>query len=108
VEPKTLPVLAIDETSNGRTLEAALGQTVEICLTENPTTGAFAGGSRRRTSQWARSCTMLLSQGGGHRVSRESIAGSSKSWPKAAARFDSFIVVPGRVTLPPRVFSPSP
>jgi inhibitor of cysteine peptidase len=39
VEPKTLPALVIDETSNGRTLEAALGQTVEICLTENPTTG---------------------------------------------------------------------
>ena len=39
MEPKTLPVLTIDETSNGRTLEAALGQTVEICLAENPTTG---------------------------------------------------------------------
>ena len=39
VEPKTLPVLTIDETRNGQTLEAALGQTVEICLEENPTTG---------------------------------------------------------------------
>jgi inhibitor of cysteine peptidase len=39
VEPKTLPVLAIDETRNGQTLEAALGQTVEISLTENPITG---------------------------------------------------------------------
>ena len=34
-----MPVLLIDETSNGQTLEAALGQTVEICLTENPTAG---------------------------------------------------------------------
>jgi inhibitor of cysteine peptidase len=39
VEPKTLPVLVIEETSNGRTVEAALGQTVEICLQENPTAG---------------------------------------------------------------------
>ena len=44
-----MPVLTIDETSNGRTLEAALGQTVEICLQENPTAGfrwrlAQAGG----------------------------------------------------------------
>jgi inhibitor of cysteine peptidase len=39
VEPKALPSLTIDETSNGQTLEAALGQTVEICLNENPTTG---------------------------------------------------------------------
>jgi inhibitor of cysteine peptidase len=39
VEPKALPVLTIDETSNGQTLEAAPGQTVEICLEENPTAG---------------------------------------------------------------------
>jgi inhibitor of cysteine peptidase len=39
VEQKALPVLTIDETSNGQTLETALGQTVEICLKENPTTG---------------------------------------------------------------------
>ena len=39
MEQKALPVLLIDETSNGQTLEAALGQTVEICLTENPTAG---------------------------------------------------------------------
>jgi inhibitor of cysteine peptidase len=49
MEPKALPVFTIDETSNGQTLEAALGQTVEICLEENPTTGfrwrmAQAGG----------------------------------------------------------------
>src|ERR1019366_7883682 len=39
MEEKPLPVLTIDETSNGQTLEAAPGQTVEICLEENPTTG---------------------------------------------------------------------
>ena len=39
MEQKALPVLTIDETSNGQTLEAAPGQTVEICLAENPTTG---------------------------------------------------------------------
>jgi inhibitor of cysteine peptidase len=39
MESKPLPVLTIDETSNGHTLEAAPGQTVEICLEENPTTG---------------------------------------------------------------------
>jgi inhibitor of cysteine peptidase len=39
VEQKALPGLTIDETSNGQTLEAALGQTLEICLKENPTTG---------------------------------------------------------------------
>ena len=39
MEPKALPVLTIDETSNGQTLEAAPGQTVEICLEENPTAG---------------------------------------------------------------------
>jgi inhibitor of cysteine peptidase len=49
MEQKPLPVLRVDETSNGQTLEAALGQTVEICLEENPTTGfrwrmAQAGG----------------------------------------------------------------
>ena len=49
MEQKSLPVLAIDQTSNGQTLEAALGQTVEISLEENPTTGfrwrmAQAGG----------------------------------------------------------------
>ncbi len=49
MEPKALPVLTINETSNGQTLDAALGQTVEICLEENPTTGfrwrmAQAGG----------------------------------------------------------------
>jgi inhibitor of cysteine peptidase len=49
VEQKALPVLTLDETSNGQTQEAALGQTVEICLKENPTTGfrwrmAQAGG----------------------------------------------------------------
>ena len=49
MEEKALPVLTIDETSNGRTLGATLGQTVEICLKENPTTGfrwrmADAGG----------------------------------------------------------------
>jgi inhibitor of cysteine peptidase len=50
VEQRALPVLTIDETSNGQTVEAALGQTVEICLEENPTAGfrwrmAQAGGS---------------------------------------------------------------
>jgi inhibitor of cysteine peptidase len=49
MEEKALPVLRIDETSHGQTLEAAPGQTVEICLEENPTTGfrwrmAQAGG----------------------------------------------------------------
>jgi predicted secreted protein len=49
VEQKALPVLTIDETSNGQKLDAVLGQTVEICLIENPTTGfrwrlAQAGG----------------------------------------------------------------
>ena len=39
MESKPLPVLTIDETSNGQTLEAAPGQIVEICLEENPTTG---------------------------------------------------------------------
>ena len=39
MEQKALPVLRIDETSNGQTLEAALSQTVEICLKENPTAG---------------------------------------------------------------------
>ena len=39
MESKPLPVLTIDETSNGQTLEAAPDQTVEICLEENPTTG---------------------------------------------------------------------
>ena len=39
MEEKPLPVLTIDETSNGQTLEAAPGQTVEICLEETPTTG---------------------------------------------------------------------
>jgi inhibitor of cysteine peptidase len=39
MEQKALPVLTIDETRNGQTLEAAPGQTVEICLKENPTTG---------------------------------------------------------------------
>ena len=45
-----MPVLTIDETSNGQTLEATVGQTIEICLEENPTAGfrwqmAQAGGS---------------------------------------------------------------
>ena len=39
MEQKALPVLTIDETSNGQTLETGLGQTVEICLEETPTTG---------------------------------------------------------------------
>ena len=39
MEQKALPVLTIDETSDGQTLETALGQTVEICLKENPTAG---------------------------------------------------------------------
>jgi inhibitor of cysteine peptidase len=39
MEEKALPILTIDETSNGQTLHPALGQTVEICLEENPTTG---------------------------------------------------------------------
>jgi inhibitor of cysteine peptidase len=49
MEQKALPVLTIGENSNGQTLEAAPGQTVEIRLEENPTTGfrwrmAQAGG----------------------------------------------------------------
>ena len=39
MEQKALPVLTIDETSDGQKLETVLGQTVEICLKENPTTG---------------------------------------------------------------------
>ena len=39
MEPKALPSLTINERSNGQTLEVAPGQTVEICLEENPTTG---------------------------------------------------------------------
>jgi len=39
MERNALPVLMIDESSKGQTLEAALGQTVEICLDENPTAG---------------------------------------------------------------------
>ena len=49
MEQKALPVLTIGEDNNGQILEAAPGQTVEICLEENPTTGfrwrmAQAGG----------------------------------------------------------------
>ena len=49
MEQKALPVLTIGEDHNGQTLEASPGQTVEICLEENPTTGfrwrmAQAGG----------------------------------------------------------------
>ena len=39
METNALPVLEIAEASNGQTVEAAVGQSVEICLEENPTTG---------------------------------------------------------------------
>lgn len=39
MEMNTLPVLEVAETSNGHTLEAALGQMVQISLEENPSAG---------------------------------------------------------------------